>query len=165
VCQKLSIDSSSVFFLENYVDTKVKQFYVDKGVLRILLAMICRADDFLTFDRLNPSVCPFPANPYGNLNLDSPAASSSSPKANIKPEAPPSPSQRETTPVAKSISSHKKQWQFIEKLPDTMRERVAQKLQEEEIDDDETLMSMTMESWRALDFKMGEITKIMNALK
>ncbi len=37
------------------MDTKDKKFNVDKNVLRILLAMVSRADDFLSFNRLNPS--------------------------------------------------------------------------------------------------------------
>lgn len=45
-----------MFFLENYVDTRDKKFEVDKQVLRILLAMVQRADDFLAYDRLNPSI-------------------------------------------------------------------------------------------------------------
>jgi hypothetical protein len=70
ICRQLSIDSSNVFFLENYVDTKIKMFYVDKGVIRVLLAMISRSDDFLTFDRINPTECPFPANTYKALPSD-----------------------------------------------------------------------------------------------
>lgn len=45
---------TDVFFLENYVDTKDKQFRVDKNVLRILWALLQRANDFLSFSKLNP---------------------------------------------------------------------------------------------------------------
>eukprot|EP00026_Physarum_polycephalum_P008559 Phypoly_transcript_08647.p1 GENE.Phypoly_transcript_08647~~Phypoly_transcript_08647.p1 ORF type:complete len:186 (-),score=30.75 Phypoly_transcript_08647:329-886(-) len=72
VCQALSIDSSNVFFLENYVGTKDKQFTVDKNVLRILLAMVARADDFLMFNKLNPIMCPFEKNPSLGSSHSSP---------------------------------------------------------------------------------------------
>lgn len=70
-CHALAIDSNSiltiayfiffdrctdVFFLENYTDTKVKQFHLDKMILRILLALLSRADDFISYDAMNPSM-------------------------------------------------------------------------------------------------------------
>jgi uncharacterized protein YegL len=51
VCKRFSIDPSNVFFLENYVDVKDKQFNIDRNVLRILLALIDKADEFVAIQR------------------------------------------------------------------------------------------------------------------
>jgi len=173
ICQKLSIDSANVFFLENYVDTKDKQFHVDKAVLRILLAMISRADDFLTFDRLNPSPSPFPANPNSpnpSYRSDYTAKEPQSPSSKGKETASKSSAAKTTTqsPKAKKPPtpppSDSGLEDFLEKLPEAFRSKLAGILQDEEIEDEETLRMMTPESWKSLGLKMGEIVKIQNAL-
>lgn len=50
-------------------------------------------------------------------------------------------------------------------MQEPLRGKVAQKLLEEEIDDKETLKSITIEMWQILGFKMGEISKIKNAVE
>jgi hypothetical protein len=51
VCQKFSAPPSSVFFLENYLDTKDKQFNVDKNVIRVLFALLNTAEEFIASQR------------------------------------------------------------------------------------------------------------------
>jgi len=178
VCQKLSIDSANVFFLENYVDVKDKQFYVDKGILRILLAMISRADDFLTFDRLNPTECPFPKNPQSGRSepkeVSSPkqekgkAASQQQEKGKSPQQEKGKPKQEESVTKGMSkvaITKQIQKWKFLDNLAEPLRSKVAEVLKEEEIDDDETLLGMKQESWKSLGFKMGEIFKIEAAIK
>eukprot|EP00026_Physarum_polycephalum_P003795 Phypoly_transcript_03809.p1 GENE.Phypoly_transcript_03809~~Phypoly_transcript_03809.p1 ORF type:complete len:729 (+),score=91.53 Phypoly_transcript_03809:75-2261(+) len=48
VCRKFAIDPSNVFFLENYVDVKEKHFNVDRNILRIILALLHNAEEFLS---------------------------------------------------------------------------------------------------------------------
>jgi len=186
VCNALSIDGSSVFFLENYVDTKDKQFNVDKNVLRILLAMIYRADDFMCYDRLNPIVCPFENNPHGRTGgstmISSPVLSPVKPEP-VKPEPVKSspkverekPSQKPAAATVKGGGSPAQKPKpapvernyiddFLDKLPDTFRDSVRIKLEEEAIDDEETIKSMTADDWRNAGFKLGDIKKIQKAL-
>jgi hypothetical protein len=60
ICKKLAIGNSSVYFLENYVSAKEKQFLLDKQIIQIILASLNYANDFLIYERQNPIV-----NPYG----------------------------------------------------------------------------------------------------
>jgi len=148
ICQKLSIDSSSVFFLENYVDTKVKQFHVDKSVLRILLAMISRADDFLTYDRLNPTVSPYPKSTAIVSHIPKPTTTYSPGKGKAPVEA----SEDELEAI-------------LAKLPEALRLKLDPILKEEEIDDAETFKAITPDGWKGLGLKMGDVVKIGNATK
>jgi uncharacterized protein YegL len=168
VCQKLSIDSSSVFFLENYVDTKVKQFHVDKSVLRILLAMINRADDFLTFDRLNPTPSPCPKHPGTSYAPPSPQLSPPEPKGKspqLSPEPKGKSPQLSPDPKGKSPQKSGGLEAILEKLPETLRQKLDGILKEEEIDDEESFRSMNGNGWKSLGLKMGDVIKIENALK
>jgi len=183
ICQALSIDSSSVFFLENYIDTKDKQFLVDKNVLRILLAMVSRADDFLKFDRLNPIMCPFERNPHlggSSTYISSPPQSPSPAKENTRaePAAKPSPkpspkvdtksSQGKGSPAPKApVKVQESSFidDFIEKLPEALRDRMRIKLDEEAIDDEETLRAVDEKDWKDAGFKIGDIKKIQKVLQ
>jgi len=173
VCRKLSIDSANVFFLENYVDVKDKQFYIDKGILRILLAMIVRADDFLTFDRLNPTESPFPKNPVRSEPQEPPQKQEKGKTASPQQERA-SPQQERASPQKESISKglskvaitkQIQKWKFLDRLQEPLRSKVAEVLKEEEIDDDDTLLGMKQDSWKSLGFKMGEILRIESAIK
>jgi hypothetical protein len=185
VCQALSIDNSSVFFLENYVNSKVKQFHVDKNVLRILLAMICRADDFLCFNKLNPIICPFPANgmtsttipstpPSPKVRSETPtnersrsASNSTSTSTTPSPKSTPKSAASKPAPApAKPKSAPKQDFfeDFIEKLPENLRDRMKLTLEEEAIEDEETVKAMTADDWKSAGFKIGEVKKIEKAL-
>jgi len=52
---------------------------------------------------------------------------------------------------------------FVNHLPDILREKVQTILEEEAIDDDETLDAMKKDDWKKLGFKLGEIKKIEKA--
>jgi len=65
-----------------------------------------------------------------------------------------------STPVAKCSMAD-----FLNKLPDELKARVAQALQDECIDDDETLHDINYEMWKSMGFKVGEVVKIEKAMR
>jgi len=143
VCTAFAIDSSSVFFLQNYVDAKNKLFQVDTGILEIIVAALKGCDDFQLLAASTNIQPLFPAT-------SSPRKPSNSKKVDV-----PQKSAVITAPMD----------QFINLLPAEMRSFVKEKLESEEITDIEMLSNLSVELWKMMGMRVVHIAAIQAALK